>query len=386
MNGKVVKIFHIFVVFMIGSGLVRGAQTRKVQSANNYLNIASSYADAMLDNSRDTYGSVQSDLSHDKVTVLAELQSGMSVAAGIAAGRWYAATLEMKSLESEYLKNINTVDYARNISALRKWDSATVGITKRLLLVSEGSEQKVIAEAQRIYGPVAPKQPVTKPVLVWTEFNNASWSLKLWRAGDITTIHRSDRGLYYPAIAVAGGDIRVACQKVTNDGVGISVFKPDGSLIAEVQGRHPRLAAFGKTTFVLSDVSTANGVRTKVDVISDNGRRVVWTPKKDVNLCNGDICVEPDSGTVYVATECAPAWTDGRFLGALREIKTWRLGDGDELEPWPGPDRNVLPGNIQENSTQPQGMFTDWPVLRPCIFTENGLPRVAFKNNRRYTG
>jgi hypothetical protein len=328
----------------------------------------------------------QSDSSHDKVTVLAELESGMSVAAGIAAGRWYAATLEMKSLESEHLENIGTADYARNIAALREWDSATVGVSKRLLFVSEGGEQKFIAEAERIYGPVAPKQPVTAPVLAWTELNNGSWSLKVWRAGDTTTIHRSDRGLYYPAIAVTGGDIRLACQRVNDEGVGISVFKLDGSLIAEVDGRHPRLAAFGKTTFALSDVSMANGVRAKVDVVSDDGRRVAWTPKKDVNLCNGDLCVEPNSGTVYVATECAPAWNDGRFLGAFREIKTWRLGDGDELEPWPGPGRNVLPGNIQENSTQPEGMYTDWPVLRPCILTENGLPRVAFRKNRRWTG
>ncbi|MHC4216670.1 MAG: hypothetical protein ACYSWP_25270, partial [Planctomycetota bacterium] len=303
----------------------------------------------------------------------------MSVAAGIAAGRWYAATLEMRSLESEYLENIGTADYARNIAALRKWNSASVGLSKRLLLVSQASEQKVIAEAERIYGPVAPKQPVTSPVLAWTQFNNGSWSLKVWSSGDTTTIHRSDRGLYYPAIAVAGGDIRVACQKVTDDGVGICVFKLDGFLIAKVDGRHPRLAAFGKTTFVLSDVSTANGVRSKVDMISANGRRVVWTPNKDVNLCNGDICVEPNSGTVYVATECAPAWSDGRFIGAFREIKTWRLGDADELEPWPDSGRNVLPGNINENFTQPKDMFTDWPVLRPCIFTENGLPRVAFR-------
>ncbi|MHC4344468.1 MAG: CehA/McbA family metallohydrolase domain-containing protein, partial [Planctomycetota bacterium] len=27
-----------------------------------------------------------------------------------------------------------------------------------------------------------------------------------------------------------------------------------------------------------------------------------------------------------------------------------------------------------------------WPVLRPCIFIENGLPRVAFRKNRRWTG
>jgi hypothetical protein len=325
-------------------------------------------------------------LSHDKVTVLAELESGMSVAAGIAGGCWYAATLEMRSLESEYLNNIGTADYARNMAALREWDSATVGISKRLLFISEGGEQKCIAEAERIYGPVAPKVPVTAPVLAWTEFNNRSWALKVWRVGGTITIYRSKRGLYYPAIAVAGADIHVACQKVIDDGVNISVFKLDGSLIAEVDGRHPRLAAFGKTTFVLSDVSTAAGVRAKVDVVSADGRRVAWTPKKDVNMCNGDICVEPNSGTVYVATECAPPWKDGRFLGAFREIKTWRLGDGDELEPWPGPCRNVLPRNIQENSTQPKDMYTDWPVLRPCIFTENGSPRVAFRKNRRWTG
>ena len=331
-------------------------------------------------------GTAQSDLSHDKVTVLAELQSGMSVAAGIAAGRWYAATLEMRSLESEYFKNIGTADYARNIAALREWNSATVGISKRLVFVSQGEEQRVIAEAERIYGPVAPKQPVTAPVLAWTEFNNGSWALKVFRAGQATTIHRSDRGLYYPAIAVTGGDIRVACQRVTDDGVGIAVFNLDGSLMAELDGRHPRLAAFGKTTFVLSDVSMANGVRAKVDVISADRRRVAWTPNKHVNLCNGDLCVEPNSGTVYVATECAPAWKDGRFLGAFREIKTWRLGHGNELEPWPGPGRNVLPRKIQQNSTQTQGMFNDWPVLRPCIFTDNGLPRVAFRKNRHWTG
>jgi hypothetical protein len=328
----------------------------------------------------------KSDSSHEKVTVLAELENGMSVAAGIAEGRWYAAALETRSLESEYLDKISTADYARNMAALTQWNNTAEGIPRRLLFVSEGGEKKCIAQAERIYGPVAPKQPVSTPVLAWTEFNNGAWSLKVWRNGDTSTVHRSDQGLYYPAIAVAEGDIRVACQRVTDEGVGIGVFNLDGSLIAQVDGRHPRLAAFGKTTFVLSDVSMADGVRAKVDVISAHGRRVAWTPKKDENLCNGDICADPDSGTVYVATECAPAWPDGRFLGAFREIKTWRLGDGNELEPWPGPNRNVLPRDKQQKSAQDEEMYTGWPVLRPCIFTENGLPRVVFRKNRRYTG
>ena len=63
MNGKPVALFHIFVVFMISSGLVRGAETRKVQTSDHYLKIVTSYADAMLENGRDTYDSVQSPLS-----------------------------------------------------------------------------------------------------------------------------------------------------------------------------------------------------------------------------------------------------------------------------------------------------------------------------------
>ena len=62
MNGKPVALFHIFVVFMVSSGLVRAAETGKVQASDDYLKIVRSYADAMAENGRDTYGSVHSPL------------------------------------------------------------------------------------------------------------------------------------------------------------------------------------------------------------------------------------------------------------------------------------------------------------------------------------
>ncbi|MHC4647649.1 MAG: hypothetical protein ACYTBJ_19455 [Planctomycetota bacterium] len=62
MNGKPVTLFHIFVVFMISSGLVWAAETKKVQTSDHYLKIVRSYADVMLEHGRDKYGPVQSPL------------------------------------------------------------------------------------------------------------------------------------------------------------------------------------------------------------------------------------------------------------------------------------------------------------------------------------
>jgi len=62
MNGKPVILFHIFVVFMITSDLVWAAETGKVRTSDDYLKIVRSYADAMVENGRDTYGPVQSPL------------------------------------------------------------------------------------------------------------------------------------------------------------------------------------------------------------------------------------------------------------------------------------------------------------------------------------
>jgi len=52
MNGKPVAQFHIFVVFMVSSGLAVAAETRKVQTGDNYLKIIKPYADAMLEHER----------------------------------------------------------------------------------------------------------------------------------------------------------------------------------------------------------------------------------------------------------------------------------------------------------------------------------------------
>ena len=67
MNGKPVALFHIFVVFMINSGLVWAAETEKVQTETSkrridHLKIVKSYADTMLEHGRDKYGPVQSPL------------------------------------------------------------------------------------------------------------------------------------------------------------------------------------------------------------------------------------------------------------------------------------------------------------------------------------
>jgi hypothetical protein len=62
MNGKPVVLFYIFVLFMVSSGLVRATETGKVQSSVDYLKIVRSFADALVENGRDKYGSVQSPL------------------------------------------------------------------------------------------------------------------------------------------------------------------------------------------------------------------------------------------------------------------------------------------------------------------------------------
>lgn len=67
MNGKPAALSHIFVVFMVNSGLVWAAETGKVHNETgkkrvDYLKIVMSYADAMLEHGRDKYGPVQSPL------------------------------------------------------------------------------------------------------------------------------------------------------------------------------------------------------------------------------------------------------------------------------------------------------------------------------------
>jgi len=119
------------------------------------------------------------------------IRGGFSAAGGLSAAGPYAAMLVYDLPDAP-----PTSDLRESLQV-----AAALGAPRRLVLATRegGQWQHVeIARADRIDGPVCPKETVPGPILAWTQRQGTQWELCVYRDGKMKTVASAGQILRHP--------------------------------------------------------------------------------------------------------------------------------------------------------------------------------------------
>jgi hypothetical protein len=175
--------------------------------------------------------------------------------------------------------------------------AAALGGPHRLVLATRvaGQWQQVeVARADRIDGPVCPKETTSRPVLAWTQRRGTQWELCVYRDGKTNIIASASRLLRCPLVAFSTGNGLIAgCESDDDTGEAVIVlYDETGARILSVPGRHGRLAACPTGLFLLAERATADAIWLEVTAIKNGQPRspVVVRGPRDYTF-NADLSV-----------------------------------------------------------------------------------------------
>ena len=267
--------------------------------------------------------------------------------------------------------------------------AAALGAPRRLVLATRegGKWQHVeIARADRIDGPVCPKETVPGPILAWTQRQGTQWELCIYREGKKKTVASGGRVMHHPLIAFSARSGLIAgCE--TDDDKGesvITLYDESGARMLSIPGRHGRLAAAPAGLLLLAERATADAIWLEATAIKDgkSQQSVAIRGPRDYTF-NADIAVDPASGAAFIVAECAVAFGAHCQLGLDRELRVWRLApDVPEASPYPDAARALLPIERRAFRTGMGSSTENTPPIRPIILSVGGRPLVAFREFR----
>jgi len=267
--------------------------------------------------------------------------------------------------------------------------AAALDAPRRLVLATRQGgrwQHAEIARANRINGPVCPKETTPGPILAWTQRQGTQWELCVYRDGKARTIASAGQVLRRPLIALSAGNGLIAgCETDNDQGEPvITLYDETGTRILHISGRHGRLAAFPAGLCLLAERDTANAIWLEATVIKDGKPQPPVTIRgpRDYTF-NADLAVDTASGAAFIVAECAVAFGAHCQLGLDRELRAWLLAPGaSEARPYPAPDRALLPIARRAFRTGMGVSTENTPPIRPIILCVGGRPLVAFREFR----
>ncbi len=316
------------------------------------------------------------------IGMVAEVPHGFCCDAGVADDGWYAAILLIEQPDEPFRSQSTTDDYDRAANAVRHWQSQFVGRQRRLVLVTQQDPQhpQEIAAADRINGPVCPQMRTRLPVTAWTQKNGDLWSLMLSVGTEITTLHRDNRLLTSPAIAVAGDRFVVACETNTGRDAEILLFDGHGAAPITFPGRNPQLACSATRQLVLSERSERNEIRLEARTFA-NGTILSTTrlPQRDDYAFNADLVSDPVADRFIVVAESCPAFGMNDLFGQHRDIDVYAMESTQtEFQPFPQ-EGNRLPDSRRAFRIRSVENMTP---IRPQLFLIDGQPVIGYRRFR----
>ena len=306
------------------------------------------------------------------------IQGGFSAAGGISETGLYAAVLAY-----------DLPDPGSALAVKMESAVAAMGSPRRLVLATREGRQwnhTEIASADRINGPVCPKEITPGPIVVWTQFHKEKWELCVYRGGKKTIIATADHTMRNPltAFSVQGGLI-VGCETDTDKGESVIILYDEaGSALARISGCHGSLAAMPVGWLLLTERSTVNAIWLEATVIRGGKlqKPVAIRGPRDYTF-NSDLAVDPASGAAFIVAECAVAFGADCQLGLDRELRTWRLSPGTSaVAPYPDNDHALIPVERRGFKTGMGASSENTPPIRPIIRCQAGRPFVAFREFR----
>ncbi len=308
------------------------------------------------------------------------IDDGYSVCAGRCGDDWYAGVLVLEDRELAFIEGNAADTYDERLQWWRTWDTAAGAPTRAIKLVrSDGSDQ-VIASADRIIGPVCPKEAVDSPVLAWTERHGDGWQLMLHRDGKTRTIHRRAGVLRQPQVAQTpkGLVLGVECDDSNGDYQTV-LLSEAGNEIFRTSGAKAKLCAAGKDLLLLTEQPTPDGVTLKLQWIADGQVLDGQQLAEGDYLFNADIAWSVADSCAYIVGESTPALGYGNQIGLHRTIHVWQYRDR-AVTAFPE-GGNELP--IKQSSFGSLGPENRAPIQAQVLLAGD-KPTICFKRFRYF--
>ncbi len=312
------------------------------------------------------------------------VKNGFSACAGISGAAWYGGVLVLDGRDEAFLDIPTGMDFAQRAAYARRWAALTIPPRRKLMLVEPdgaGMSARCVAAAERIEGPVAPREPVDSPVLAWIERRAGQWHLVVLEDGEVRTVGSRNRVMRGPQVARAGARLWFAVE--TDSGPAttqVEVVDQTGAVAYRTPGRAPLLCAAGEGTVLAVERSSANGVHLQLAHFAgeapDRPDRMAELREDDA-LGNADMAWSDCAQALFVAAESSPAPGYGCQVGLHRAIPVWQWeagGDPVALGPLP----------VEPRAFKSIGM-ENLPPIKPSVRIEDGRPLVLFKQHR-FTG
>ncbi len=309
----------------------------------------------------------------------AVIRGGFSAAGGRSAAGLYAAMLIYD------LPDVPSATDARE--SLQVF--AALDASRCLLLATRvGSrwQHAEIARADRIDGPVCPKETTPGPILAWTQRQGTQWQLCVYRGGKKQIVVSAGQCLRSPLIAFpAGSGLIAGCETDDENGESvITLHDETGARIVRIPGRHARLAALPNGLLLLSERATADAIWLEATLVKDGRPQPPLAIRGPLDYTfNADLAVDPASGTAFIVAECSVAFGAHCQLGLDRELRAWRLDPGaSDAEPYPDSGRALLPIERRAFKTGIGASTENTPPIRPFVLCIGGQPLVGFREFR----
>lgn len=307
-------------------------------------------------------------------------KNGYSACMGRSDAGWYGGALVLDGRDKEFIKVPDGLSYEQRAAYARRWWELTIHPSREISLIlpeGDGFASRCIASAERLEGPVAPKETVTSPTLAWIERRAGQWHLVLWEAGEVRVVLSRNRIIRCPKVARTEGGLVFAFE-TDADAVSTQVELADanGTILRQVSGREPILCAAGDGFVLGYEQASPNEVTVCLEYFETESG-----PTRSIELQEGDYLLNADMAwngqELFIAAESSPRWGYSNQIGLHRTIHAWS---------WALKGSAVVLGQlpVERRAFKSIGVENMTPI-KPSVLIEEDSPVIAFKQHR-FTG
>jgi len=312
----------------------------------------------------------------------ASIPNGFCCDGGLSEDGWYVATLLIEQPDEPFRSAADSQDYDEASTAIRNWQSQFVGRPRRLVLTTQQDPTVLneLVSADRIFGPVCPREPTPTPVVAWTQKTGDTWSLMLYADGQTATLMTSEKLLTHPAVTVTPACCLVACETDTGSEGRILLLNSSTDESYTFPGRNPQLASSSARSILLSERSTNNEIRLESRIVADGTITPArLLPHRDDYTFNADLTFDLRNKRFIVVTESCPAFGMNDLFGQHRDIDAYSLAEAQEsFAPFPNNNNRIPDPRYAFRIRSVENMTP----IRPQVFTIDGSPVAGFRRFR----
>jgi hypothetical protein len=312
------------------------------------------------------------------------VEYGFSGCAGVSRSGWYGGALVLED-RGEHLFDVPTdLSYDGRMVHARHWSNLAVNPPRTIVLLrgtDSGVSRKEIVSAERIEGPVAPREIVDGPILAWIERRSDQWHLTVYKDECVTTVVCRNELLRCPGVAWVNGEPLFCVESDTGPAtMQVEMIDLRGHTLYRTDGRAPALRATGKGVVLATEQSSANAAGMRLSYFDGSD---FTTPEQTIDLAEGDYLFHADIAwseadkALVVAAESSPCFGYSNQIGLHRTIHVWQWDltkDAVSL--------GTLP--VEQRAFKSLGHENMAPI-KPFVLIDNGAPVVVFKQHRFFT-